>query len=232
MADINPISADRWTDIDEYLDPRSTPCGDALMAALHACDEAGLPAIGVAPNQGRLLQMLVRIVGARKILEIGTLGGYSTIWLAQGLPPDGKLVTLEIDSQHAAIAAANIDRAGLSDVVEILTGPALELLPEVEPEAPFDVCFIDADKKSTAEYFDWALRLSRPGSLIIVDNVVRRGAILDGSDDPSVVGVRRFHERLATERSVTATTLQTVGRKGHDGMTFVLVEAAGNPGSL
>ena len=204
------------------------PPDPALDAALQASAAAGLPAIGVSPNQGKLLQLLARLQGARAILELGTLGGYSTIWLARALPPGGRLVTLEADSKHAEVARANLARAGLADVVEVRLGRGLDTLPRLAAEGagPFDLIFIDADKPSIPEYFAWALKLSRRGSLIVVDNVVRDGEVVDaGSSDPNVQGVRRFNELLAAEQRVSATTLQTVGSKGYDGLTFALVTA-------
>jgi predicted O-methyltransferase YrrM len=180
----------------------------------------------VAPNQGKLLALLAQIQGARSILEIGTLGGYSTIWLARALPAGGRLITLEADPRHADIARANIARAGLADVVELRLGLALETLPRLAAEGrgPFDLVFIDADKSNSAEYFAWALALSRRGSVIIADNVVRDGAVIDAASlDPSVQGVRRFTERLAAEKRVSATVIQTVGSKGYDGFAIALV---------
>ncbi|HEX4149238.1 MAG TPA: O-methyltransferase, partial [Pirellulales bacterium] len=197
-------------------------------AALAAIAAAGLPPISVSPNQGKLLWMLARIQAARSILEIGTLGAYSTIWLARALPVDGRLITLESDPRHAAVAQANIARAGLANRVELRLGLALETLPEIAAEGsgPFDLVFIDADKPSTPDYFDWALKLSHLGSVIIVDNVVRGGAVIDAaSEDPSVQGVRRFHELLAAEPRVSATAIQTVGSKGYDGFAIALVIA-------
>jgi predicted O-methyltransferase YrrM len=202
------------------------PPDTALDAALEASAAAGLPPINVAPNQGMLLQILARAVGAQAILEIGTLGGYSTIWLARALPPDGRLVSLEADPDHAEIARANIARAGLASIVEVRLGKALETLPHLVEEGarPFDLVFIDADKPNNAAYFDWALRLSRPGSLIVVDNVVREGGVIDrDSDDRTILGVRRFLERAGSERRVQATALQTVGGKGYDGLAIAIV---------
>jgi predicted O-methyltransferase YrrM len=202
------------------------PPDPALAAALDASAAAGLPAINVSPNQGKLLHLLARLQGARAVLEIGTLGGYSTIWLARALPEGGRLITLEADPKHAEVARANIARAGLAGVVELRLGPALETLPQLAFEGLglFDLVFIDADKPSTADYFAWALRLSRRGSLIVVDNVVREGAVADAaSDDPKVQGVRRFYERLASEPGVSATAIQTVGTKGYDGFAIALV---------
>jgi len=180
----------------------------------------------VTPIQGRFLQLVARLQGARRILEIGTLGGYSTIWLARGLPPDGQLISLEIEPKHAEVARANIARAGLANVVQVRLGQASETLPRLvaEGRGPFDLIFIDADKPSTSEYFAWALKLSRRGSVIIVDNVVRDGEVVDpSSTNPDVQGVRRFNERLATEPHVIATEIQTVGSKGYDGFAIVLV---------
>jgi predicted O-methyltransferase YrrM len=210
-----------WSAVDRYIGAL-VPSDPALDAALETTAAAGLPAINVAPNQGKLLHLLARVKGARTILEIGTLGGYSTIWLARALPAGGRLVTLEVDPKHAEIARGNIDRAGVGDAVEVLVGPALESLPKLE--GPFDMVFIDADKPSNADYFAWALRLTVPGGLIVVDNVVRGGAVVESeSADPSVIGVRRLNELIAAEPRVSATTIQTVGVKGHDGLTIALV---------
>jgi predicted O-methyltransferase YrrM len=217
-----------WTAVDRFLTDLLVPPDPALDAALRDSDAAGLPAISVSPNQGKLLQLLARALGARTILEVGTLGGYSTIWLARALPPGGRLVTLESEPKHADVARANLARAGLADVVELRLGPALETLPRLAAEGrgPFDLVFIDADKPSTADYLTWALRLSRRGSLIVVDNVVRDGAVIDAdSADPKVRGVRRFHEALAAEPRVSATAIQTVGSKGYDGFALALVTA-------
>jgi len=182
----------------------------------------------VAPNQGKLLHILARAIGARSILEIGTLGGYSAIWLARALPAGGRLITLEVDPKHAAVAAGNLAHAGVADRVDVRIGRAVETLAQIEAEGlRFDFTFIDADKPTTAEYFDWAVRLSRPGSLIVVDNVVRRGTIADpDSDDINVKGMRRFNDVLAGERRVTATVVQTVGVKGYDGFAIALVTGA------
>ncbi len=194
----------------------------ALAAALEASDAAGLPPISVSPAHGKLLWTFARLLNARRILEIGTLGGYSTLWLARGLAPGGRLVTLEALDKHAVVARANLARAGLGDVVEVRVGKALDTLPSVA--GPFDLTFIDADKQNNAEYFSWALKLSRPGSLIVVDNVVREGAVIDAhSRDASVQGVRRLHELIAKERRVAATAIQTVGVKGYDGFAVALV---------
>jgi len=223
------MSQERWAEVDRYISDLLLPADEALAASLEASDAAGLPSIAVAPNQGKLLLILARLVGARKVLEIGTLGGYSTIWLARALPAGGRLVTLESVPKHAEVARANLERAGLSGTVEVRVGPALETLPRLqeEGEGPFDLVFIDADKASAPEYLDWSLRLSRPGTLIVVDNVVREGAVTDASsEDPSVRGIRRFYERVAAEPRLTATALQTVGVKGWDGLALALVEAA------
>lgn len=220
------MSQDLWTAVDHYLVNLLVPGDAALDAALQASDEAGLPAISVAPNQGKLLWLLAKIQGARRILEIGTLGGYSTIWLARALPSDGRLITLESEPKHAALARSNLSLAGVGHLVEVRVGGALQTLPALAAEGvePFDLVFIDADKQSIPEYFDWSLELTRPGSIILVDNVVRRGAIIDAeSTDPGVQGVRRFNERLARDSRVSATTLQTVGSKGYDGFTLARV---------
>jgi predicted O-methyltransferase YrrM len=220
------LSLDLWKAVDEYLDDLLVPADPTLEATLLASANAGLPRGNVAPNQGKLLMLLARSVRARAILEFGTLGGYSTIWLARGLDAGGRLVTLEADSQYAAVARANIARAGLTDAVELRVGRALDSLTQLAAEGagPFDLVFLDADKANNAAYFDWALRLSRPGTLIVADNVVRAGAVIDGaSDDLSVKGVRQFLERLASDPRVIATALQTVGSKGHDGFAIALV---------
>jgi predicted O-methyltransferase YrrM len=215
-----------WTAIDDYLTTALVRHDAALEAALKASDAAGLPQINVAPNQGKFLMLAAMSLRAGRILEVGTLGGYSTIWLARGLVDGGRLITLEMNPRHAEIAGQNIARAGLAGKVEIRVGTALESLAQLaahEP-APFDLIFIDADKENNTAYFEWALRLSRPGSLIIVDNVVRAGAVIDAdSADSRVQGVRRFIERVAAEPRVVATAFQTVGSKGHDGLAVMLV---------
>ncbi|MFI6723452.1 O-methyltransferase [Streptomyces atratus] len=216
----------QWTEVDDYFNGLLVGPDEALDAAVEAGDRAGLPAIQVAANQGKLLNLLARLQGARTVLEIGTLGGYSAIWLARALPEGGKLVTLEFDPECAEVARENIERAGLSEVVEIRVGRALDTLPELAEEGygPFDVVFIDADKPSNPDYLAWSLKLTRPGSLIIADNVVRDGEVADGgSDDPKVQGVRRFTELVAAEPTLTATALQTVGSKGYDGLMLALV---------
>ncbi len=220
------MTQEQWTAVDRYITDLLVPADPALDGALQAAADAGLPAINVAPNQGKLLHILARAIGARRVLEIGTLGGYSTIWLARALPADGVLITLEYNPKHAEVARANIDRAGLSNIVEVRVGAALESLPRLAAEGhgPFDLVFIDADKENTAAYFDWALKLTRPGSLIVVDNVVRDGAVIDpDSDDRSVQGIRRFNAAMAAEPRVTGTIVQTVGSKGYDGLAIALV---------
>jgi predicted O-methyltransferase YrrM len=212
-----------WDRVDEYLGELFVPPDTALDAAVRASDEAGLPPIQVSPTQGKLLHLLARVQGARRILEIGTLGGYSTIWLGRALPMDGHLVTLEADPRHAEVARANIERAGLSDRVEIRVGPALETLPELAEQEPFDLSFIDADKRNNPAYTEHALSLSRPGSIIVVDNVVREGEVLTAGDDPDLLGVRGCNELLATHPRLDATAIQTVGVKGYDGFAVALV---------
>jgi predicted O-methyltransferase YrrM len=217
---------DQWALVDRYVTGLLAPPDPALDAALEAAGAAGLEPHQVAPNQGKLLAILAQSIRARAILEIGTLGGYSTIWLARALPPDGTLVTLEIDSRCAEVARANVARAGLSGIVEVRVGHALDTLPRLvaEGRGPFDLVFIDADKPNNAAYLDWALKLTRRGSLIVADNVVRDGAVADAaSGDPSVQGVRRFIAALAAEPRVSATVVQTVGSKGYDGFAIALV---------
>lgn len=212
--------------IDRFIADTLVEDDPALQAALAASEAAGLPSINVAPNQGKLLMLLAQAIGARRILEIGTLGGYSTIWLARALAPDGHLVTLEAKPDYAKVARANIARAGLEGRVDVRVGRAIETLPSLAAEGPFDLIFIDADKPGTPGYFQWAVKLARRGSLIIVDNVVREGAILDAaSKDASVQGMRRFFELAATDPRVSGTALQTVGHKGHDGIAILLVVA-------
>jgi predicted O-methyltransferase YrrM len=221
-------SPEQWAAVDRYICDTLIPPDEALDAALRASNEAGLPPINVAPNQGKLLHLLARIQGARSILEIGTLAGYSTIWLARALPAGGRVTTLELEPKHAEVARKNFTRAGLSDTIDLRLGRATDTLAQLTAKGagPFDLVFIDADKASIAEYFAWALKLTRVGSLIIVDNVVRKGAVIDAaSADESVRGVRRFNEVLAKEKRVSATTLQTVGSKGYDGFTMALVTA-------
>ena len=216
----------RWSAVDDYLARAVVDEDGALGAALAANEAAGLPPIDVSPAQGKLLHLIARIAGARKALEIGALGGYSTIWIARALPADGRLVTLEADARHAAVARANVARAALSDRVDIRVGAALDSLPRIEAEglAPFDFVFIDADKQNNASYLAWALRLSRPGTTIVVDNVIRDGRILDASSrDRDVVGVRKMFEMMTAEPRLLATAIQTVGAKGWDGFALVVV---------
>ena len=220
------MTSDRWNAVDDYVAELLLPADPVLDAALARNVAAGLPAHDVSPVQGRLLELLARMRGARRILEVGTLGGYSTIWLARALGPGGRLVTLEREARFAEVARANLARAGLAGVVEVLVGPALETLALLAAEGagPFDLVFVDADKQSSAEYLRRALRLTAPGSVIVFDNVVRGGALADAdSDDPRVRGVRALHDLLAAEPSVRAATIQTVGAKGYDGFTLALV---------
>ena len=222
------MTQEQWTTVDRYITDLLVQPDPALDAALLASALNGLPQHNVSPNEGKLLLLLARILRARTILEIGTLGGYSTIWLARALPADGRLITLEANPKHAEVARANIERAGLADVVELLVGRALDTLPQIAAEGrgPFDLVFIDADKENNPEYLVWALTLSRRGTVIIADNVVRNGAVADTSNhDPSIQGVRRFNELLAAEPRVSATAIQTVGSKGYDGFAIALVTA-------
>jgi predicted O-methyltransferase YrrM len=220
------VSLRLWTAVDRYYDDLFVPPDQALDAALEASAAAGLPAIDVAPNQGKLLYLLARMQGARRILEIGTLGGYSTIWLARALPADGRVISLEASARHAEVARANIARAGLATMVEVRVGKALDSLPRLAAEGrgPFDLIFIDADKGNNSRYFEWAVKLARRGSAIIADNVVRDGAVIDAkSRDADIRGIRRFNEMVAADPRVSATAIQTVGSKGYDGFAIVLV---------
>ncbi len=222
------MSEQLWSAVDAYLCGLLVPGDPALDAALEASAAAGLPPIQVAPNQGKLLQLLARMIGARRILEIGTLGGYSTIWLARALPADGTLITLEADAKHADVARANFSRAGIDRQIDLRLGLALDTLKQISTEgiAPFDLVFIDADKANIPAYFSFALDLTRRGGLIIVDNVIRSGAVIDAaSADPDIRGIRQFNERIAREPRVSATAIQTVGSKGHDGFALALVTA-------
>ncbi|HEY7727281.1 MAG TPA: O-methyltransferase [Candidatus Eisenbacteria bacterium] len=222
------MTEELWTAVDRYFTGLFVPPDPALDAALEASAAEDLPSIHVSPIQGKLLMLLARIAGARNILEIGTLGGYSTIWLGRALPPGGRLVTLEADPRHAEVARANLARAGLADRVEIRLGPALETLPRLAAEGrrPFDLIFIDADKPSYPDYLAWALKLSRRGSLILADNVVRSGAVIDDqSRDPNVQGTRRFNDLLAADPRLSATAVPTVGSKGFDGLAIAVVIA-------
>ena len=216
----------RWTAVDDFITDALFPLDPVLDAALDDSEAAGLPAINVTAAQGRLLQILAQTQGAKAILEIGTLGGYSTIWLARALPPGGRLVTLEIDAKNAAVARTNLARAGLQAVVTVRVGRALDGMDQLIAErgGPFDLVFIDADKQNNPEYFKRALALTRPGSLIIVDNVVRGGAIVDAHNtDPNIQGTRRVYQAMAAEPRVSATAIQTVGSKGYDGFAIARV---------
>lgn len=217
---------ERWAEVDRYASDLLLLPDASLDAAVAAMDAGGLPPIQVSPLQGAFLQILARALRATKVLEIGTLGGYSAIWLGRALPHGGRLVTLEVNSHHAEVARSNVDRAGLSSVVEVRLGPALESLPRLEREGfgPCDLVFIDADKPNTAAYFDWALKLTRTGGMIVVDNVVRQGQLADeGSVDPNVQGMRRLMDRVGAEPRVRATLIQTVGSKGYDGFSLIEV---------
>lgn len=217
-----------WTAVDEFAAGLFLGHDEVLESTLRASADAGLPAIQVSPCHGMMLCLIAKAVGAQRILEIGTLGGYSAICLGRGLPPGGRLITLEADPRHAKVARANLARAGLEGVVEVRIGRALQTLPQLATEnaGPFDLTFIDADKEHIAEYFDWAVRLSRPGSMILVDNVVREGALLEAqSIDPAVRGVRRFLEQAARDTRISATVIQTVGVKKYDGFAMAVVGA-------
>jgi len=221
-----PASQQRWTAVDSFINDKLVGPDPALDGALEAGAAAGLPPIAVSPSQGKLLHLLAEAIQAHTVLEIGTLAGYSTIWLARALGPGGRLITLEANASYAEVARANIARAGLQDIVELRLGAALDTLPKLVAENPdpFDLIFIDADKQSSPDYFTFALELSHPGSLIITDNVIRDGALVDpASDDPAVEGSRRLHAMLQAEQRVSATTIQTVGSKGYDGFTLALV---------
>ncbi len=215
-----------WNEVDRYINDTLVDEDDVLLATSKSTTEHGLPPIAVAPNQGKLLHLLVKMIGVRKILELGTLAGYSAIWMGRALPADGRLVTLEVDPKHAELAQANIDRAGLTKVVDIRVGPALETLPKISKETAekFDLVFIDADKQSTPDYVKWALDLTHPGSVIVVDNVVRNGAVADAaSEDAGVQGIRQANEILAADARVSTTAIQTVGLKGYDGFSLSVV---------
>ena len=220
------MSQELWSRVEQYVDGLQIPTDLVLEAAIKSSADAGLPAIAVSPSQGKLLHLLAKMQGARRILEIGTLGGYSTIWMARALPEGGQLVTLEFEAKHFEVARANIERAGLADRVDQRLGAALDMLPLLASEGagPFDLVFIDADKENCAPYFEWAVRLSRLGAVIVVDNVIREGEVANArTKDPMVQGIRRFNKTLAAEPRVTATTLQTVGSKGYDGFTLIRV---------
>lgn len=221
------MAYDTWNAVDRFIGTRLVGHDDALQAALDDATAAGLPPIAVSPPQGKLLHVLARSIGARTALEIGTLGGYSAIWLARALGPGGRLVTLEFEPRHAEVARANLTRAGVADVVEIRVGRGLDLLPVLAEELGgpvLDFVFVDADKRSNPDYFRWAVRLTRPGGMIVVDNVVRDGAVVDEqSEDPDIVGTRRLFDEVAAEPRVEATAVQTVGSKGYDGFLVALV---------
>ena len=222
------MSLEQWTTVDRYISDLLVPSDPVLESVLASSAAAGLPAINVSPCQGKLLHMLAKIQGSRTILEIGTLGAYSTIWLARALPANGRLITIEADPHHAEVARKNIARAGVGGIVELRLGQALDVLPQIAAEGrgPFDLIFIDADKPNMPHYFTWALKLARRGSVIIADNVVRKGAVANAADpDKSVQGVRQLMDQLAGESRVTATAIQTVGIKGYDGFALILVTA-------
>jgi predicted O-methyltransferase YrrM len=221
------MSEETWSAVDEFVEATLTPQDEALREALDTAEAAGLPPIQVSPPQGRLLALLVRVVGAKRVLEFGTLGGYSTILMARELAPGSRLITLEANPQYAEVASASIERAGLGEVVEVRVGPALENLGGLEGEGPFDLVFIDADKANTPNYFAWSLDHARPGALIVADNVVRGGTLAEtASADDTTQAQRHLHEMLAADPRVSATTIQTVGVKGYDGFTIGLVEGA------
>jgi predicted O-methyltransferase YrrM len=222
------MADESWTEVDAYIVGKLLPADAALDAAMERNRAAGLPAIDVSAAQGKFLHLLARLADAKTILEIGTLGGYSTIWLARALPDDGKIVTLEYSPAHAAVARQNLEAAGQGDKVDLRVGPALETLPILATEgAVFDFIFVDADKRSNPDYLQWALRLARVGAVIVIDNVVRRGAILDAaSADPDIAGTRRMFDAASREKRWSATAIQTVGAKGWDGFAFGLVEKA------
>jgi len=226
MPDMNNPLQKKWTEVDSYIAGLFVPADPALDGALEASDAAGLPSISVSANQGKLLMLFAKMLNAKNILEIGTLGAYSTIWLARGLAEGGRLITLEYEPRHAEVAQANLVRARLADRVEIRVGRAGDSLPRLleERKGPFDLIFIDADKEGYVEYLQWSLKLSRKGTVIIADNVVRDGAVVDpASTDAMVRGIQRFNQALATEKRVSATEIQTVGSKGYDGLAIATV---------
>jgi predicted O-methyltransferase YrrM len=219
------VSQELWTDVERYIDGLLIPSDPVLEAAVAASEAAGLPAIAVTPGQGKLLYLLARVQRARRILEIGTLAGYSTLWMARALPAEGCIVTLEADPKHCEVAQANLARADVAPLIDLRLGRALDTLPELAAEGlePFDMVFIDANKENTEAYFRWALRLSRAGAVIVVDNVIREGEVADpDSNDPRVQGIQRFNEAVAADPRVEATTIQTVGSKGYDGFTLAI----------
>lgn len=220
---MNPI----FGEVDQYISNLFEDQDEALLATEKAIIDENIPQISISPNQGKFLQLMAKLCNAKRILEIGTLGGYSTIWMARALPKDGKLISLELDQHHATVAGKNIAHAGLSDIVDIRLGKAIETLPQLvkNNEGPFDMIFIDADKPPYTEYFEWSLKLSRPGTLIIADNVIRDGKVLlADSNDEMVKGVKRFNAALAANKNVNATIIQTVGAKEHDGMALAIVK--------
>lgn len=218
------MTQELWTKVDGYIEEQLVREDEALKLAVRDSERAGLPTIQVAPNQGKLLNLLVQVTGARRVLELGTLGGYSSIWLARALPADGRLITLELEPKHAEVAQKNLTRAGVAGRTEIRVGPALDTLRTLVDGPPFDLIFIDADKESLPDYFTWTLKLARVGTLLVIDNVIRQGAVADAhSTDPRVLGVRRLNALIAAEPRVSATALQTVGSKGYDGLDIVLV---------
>ena len=220
------MSQDIWSAVDNYIDGQLALNDAALDASIIANASGGLPAIDITASQGKLLQMIARLAGARRILEIGTLGGYSTIWLARALPADGKLITLEYDPTHAAVAKSNIERAGLSKIVDVRIGAALDTLPAIESEngGPFDLFFIDADKVNNPNYLEWAIKLSRKGSVIVVDNVVREGGLADAnSSDEAIIASRKVVETIGRDPRLDGTVMQTVGTKGYDGFAVAMV---------
>ena len=226
MAPRKPAAQTTWTAVDRYFGDLLAPSDEKLDGVLEANRQARLPAIGVSRLQGRFLEVLVRITQARRILEIGTLGGYSTIWMARALPEDGRLITLEANPRHAEVARANLERAGMLGRVEIRVGRALDSLPTLAASGagPFDLIFIDADKPGNPDYLQWAMKLARPGTTIAVDNVVRQGKVVDaGSADPDIQGTRRMAELMAAEPRLSATVLQTVGAKGYDGIALAVM---------
>jgi predicted O-methyltransferase YrrM len=223
------VTQEQWTAVDRYFTDLLVPNEPALEQALRNNTAWGLPAHDVSALQGKLLYLLARAIGARTVLELGALGGYSTIWLARAVPDDGRVVTLETNAQHAEVARANVAQAGLASVVDVRIGPALETLPHLvsDDAGPFDLVFLDADKRHNPEYLEWSLALARPGTLIVADNLVRGGDVVNHeSDDPDVRGVRRFADLLAADPRVSATAIQTVGSKGYDGFALALVDEA------
>jgi len=220
------MNNDIFSSVDDYIAGLLNPADEALAKTEASIENENIPPISVSPNQGKFLHVLAKLCQAKKILEIGTLGGYSTIWMARALPKDGRLITLELDQHHATVAARNINNAGLGNIIDIRVGKALDLLPAIEAEkaGPFDMIFIDADKPPYTEYFQWALKLSRPGTLIVADNVIRDGKVLDPENtEPMVKGAQRFNQALSANTAVTATIIQTVGAKEHDGMALAVV---------